>query len=138
MTRAILIISTLLLFSCRTKQIIQTETTTTERIDTVLVLPPVKYDNVIPIREIIEQPKTIDNERAKVRIQYDTIKQILKVKTFVKPDTVVIEKIKTITTNATNTKTEPLKFSRWKWFAAGCIFMLISSLMLRAYVKTII
>ena len=97
MIRVILISSTLLLFSCRTKQIIQTETTTTERIDTVLILPPVKYDNVIPIREIIEQPKTIDNERAKVRIQYDTIKQILKVKTFVKPDTVVIEKIKTIT-----------------------------------------
>lgn len=124
---AILILAT----SCATKKTVTTQTTITERIDTTIAIPPSQYINEIPVRELLKRPQKIDNERASVIIHYDTIRDIVNVETYVKPDTVIVEKIRTITKNETTTTREPRKFSRWKWFVAGAVVMLILVLVLR-------
>lgn len=110
---------------------------TVERIDTLITLPPSKYVNQIPFRDIITQPATINNERARVIIQYDTITELMNVETFVKPDTVVVEKIRTITKTETTTTKQPKRFNRWRWFVAGAIAAILSILIIRVYVKAI-
>lgn len=138
MKRAVLLSSiVLVLASCSTRKTITKRTTITERIDTAISIPPAQYINKIPARELLKRPQAIDNERATILIHYDTIRDIVNVQTYIKPDTVIVEKIRTITKNETTTTRQPKKFKRWRWFAAGSIFTILSILILRIYVKTI-
>ena len=113
----IILFAIILLTGCATRT--KTTTTTTEKIDTLITLPPSIYTNVVPFHDIIKQPYIIENERASVKIQYDTIRELIAVDTYVKPDTVQVVKYKTTTT--TEKKRTPLKLKRWRWFVFGAV-----------------
>jgi hypothetical protein len=128
MRTATILFSIILLASCRTKTI--TETTIIERVDTAVAIPPSVIDFERKLPELIT-PQTTETERAKITVLHDTVTNTIRVETFIKPDTIVVQKEIIRTQKITEKKRQPVK--RWRWFVAGFIAAIVLRVIIRVY-----
>lgn len=107
--------------SCSVKK--TTTTTVTEKVDTLISIPPSIYKDEILVNDLITKPRVIENDEVKVTLEYTPESGKIEVEAEVKKKEVEVKIDREVTTVETIKK--PASLSRIRWFCYGAAFILI-------------